>query len=323
MFDTGSSDLWIPSSLSDPTCVICLTSPQYYSSRSSTYKQNGSVFSIAYGLGSAFGFYSLDTVTIGSAKIKHQAFGEVIQEYDFEFSSAAGILGLGFPAISVSSFPIVFENMIEQKLVKKPIFSFFLTRDPKKGYYGELIFGGVDKDYYTGEFTYVPIDVPGYWQFTMNGVSVGNNPIEFCNPNCQAIADTGTTFILGPSADLDALNEELGATLMADGNYGFDCNSIDVLPDIHFNIGGNVFKLTSRQYIVFNVTNDITNLTNNQTFCDSGFQGIEGLPFWILGDVFLGAYYTVFDYGNQRLGFAKSINKYQTLGEVNIAKNSF
>jgi hypothetical protein len=143
-----------------------------YSSRSSTHKQNGSDFSINYVVGGIFGFYSLDTVTIGSAKIKHQAFGEATQVSGLEFYPNAGTLGLGFPANSVSNFPIVFENMIEQKLVKKPIFSFFLTRDPKKGYYGELIFGGVDKDYYTGEFTYVPVDVPVQWQFTMNGVSV-------------------------------------------------------------------------------------------------------------------------------------------------------
>jgi cathepsin D len=316
LFDTGSSDLWIPSRLSDPTCISCLTSPQYYNSRSSTYKQNGSDFEILYGDGSGvFGFFSSDTVTIGSAEIKHQAFAEIFEASDMEFAPFAGILGLGFPAASSYSFPIVFENMIKQKLVRNPIFSFFLNRDPGKGKDGELIFGGVDKDYYTGEFTYVPVDVPFYWQFTMNGVSIGNNPIEFCNPNCEAIADTGTTLILGPTDDIDALNNALGATLMADGNYGFDCNSIDVLPDVHFNIGNNVLTLTSRQYVVINVTNDIINLTNNQIFCDSGFQPFD-FPLWILGDVFIGAYYTLFDYGNQRLGFAKAINKYQTLGKA-------
>ncbi len=313
-FDTGSSDLWIPSALSDPTCIICLTRPQYYSSMSSTYKQNGSDFKITYSSGGGvFGFFSSDTVSIGSAKITNQAFAEIIESSVSVHQLYTGILGLGFQALSHYSFPIVFENMIEQKLVKEPIFSFFLNRDPKKGKDGELIFGGVDEDCYTGEFTYVPIDVPGYWHFTMNGVSVGNNSLEICNPNCTAIADTGTSYILGPPAGVNALNIELGATII-DKIYGFDCNSIDVLPDVYFNIGGNVFKLTGRQYVVINVKKD-------KIFCHSGFQAYNVHPFWILGDVFLGAYYTVFDYGNQRLGFAKAVNKYQTPGEDSLIHN--
>ena len=40
--------------------------------------------------------------------------------------------------------------------------------------------------------------------------------------------------------------------------------------------------------------------------CISGFVGTS-LDTWILGDVFLGAYYTVFDAGeNRRVAFARS-----------------
>ena len=37
----------------------------------------------------------------------------------------------------------------------------------------------------------------------------------------------------------------------------------------------------------------------------SGFIGAD-VPTWVLGDIFIRAYYTLFDYGNRRVGFAKA-----------------
>lgn len=55
-------------------------------------------------------------------------------------------------------------NILDQGLVKEPVFSFWLNRDIEGEEGGEIVFGGVDPDHYKGEHTYVPVTKKGYWQ---------------------------------------------------------------------------------------------------------------------------------------------------------------
>lgn len=306
VFDTGSSNLWIPSK----KCysVACWIHKTYNSAKSSSYKADGTPLEIHYGSGSMKGFLSEDELTMAGVKIKNQTFGEATKLPGITFAVAKfdGILGMGFDTISVDHVVTPFENMINQKLVPEPVFSFYLNRDQTKQPGGEIIFGGIDENYFSGPITYTEVTSPGYWQFKMDGVSLtvnGNSAQNVCEGGCQAIADTGTSLIAGPKKEVLKLNEAIGAIPLPGGEYVLPTCDTDKLPDLVFKIAGKDFPLRAEQYV-------LKVAQGGKTICLSGLFGMDipNHPLWILGDVFIGPYYTVFDYGNKRVGFAQTKN---------------
>ncbi|KAG5445908.1 plasmepsin-2 [Clonorchis sinensis] len=301
VFDTGSSNLWVPSNRCSPWNEACRLHHRYDCEKSSTYKANGKPFSIQYGTGSVSGVLSTDVVTVSSAKVQDQTFGEAINEPGLVFVVAKfdGILGLAFQSIAVDNVVPVFDNMISQGLVEKPLFSVWLDRNDVQDIGGEIMFGGINKEHYMGDMYFVPLSSETYWQIDLDGIQVTS--LTLCAQGCQAIVDTGTTLIVGPTADVNQLNEALGAVSIEGGLSVLECSQIYTLPPIEFSINGENLTLQPTDYV-----QEMS--YRGGTICTSGFSGMEtpGAPTWILGDVFIGAYYTVFDKEQRRVGFARS-----------------
>ncbi|KAK9209759.1 hypothetical protein WN944_002127 [Citrus x changshan-huyou] len=213
IFDTGSSNLWVPSS----KCyfsIACYFHSKYRSGRSSTYKKNGKSADIHYGTGAISGFFSEDHVKIGDLVVKDQEFIEATREPSLTFLLAKfdGILGLGFQEISVGKAVPVWYNMVNQGLVNEPVFSFWFNRNADEEEGGEIVFGGMDPDHYKGEHTYVPVTQKGYWQFDMGDVMIDGQTTGFCAGGCAAIADSGTSLLAGPTTIITQVNHAIGAT---------------------------------------------------------------------------------------------------------------
>ncbi|XP_076945639.1 aspartic proteinase oryzasin-1-like [Bidens hawaiensis] len=211
IFDTGSANLWIPSS-ECISSVSCFLHSKYESSHSSTYKANGRPAAIHYGSESISGYFSKDTVEVGDLVIQHQEFIEVTKEPGLTFLAGKfdGILGLGFKEISIGSAIPVWDNIVNQDLVKDRVFSFWLNQQSKESEGGEIVFGGLDPKHYKGQHTYIPVTRTGYWQFDMDDVLIGGEPRGFCKSGCSAIADSGTSFIAGPVDVIKQINRAIG-----------------------------------------------------------------------------------------------------------------
>ncbi|KAH8244779.1 hypothetical protein KR032_000316 [Drosophila birchii] len=285
-FDTGSSNLWIPSI----SCTVsgCANHQTYNQTASSTYQANGTYFSITYGTGSVSGYLALDSVSVGGLTVTSQKFGQVYTEIGTNFVDALfdGILGMGFPALAADGVVPVFQNMINQNLVANRVFSFYLRDNGSTiNYGGELILGGSDPSLYRGSLTYVPVSQPAYWEFITDSIKIGNTVVSVAD---AAIADTGTSLIIAPQAEF----ETIAAIFSANSDGVFYCTSTKYMPDLVINIQAVDFRISPSYYV-----------EQDGSSCQLLIQSIDQ-EFWIFGDVFLGRFYTEFDVGNQRLGFA-------------------
>ncbi|XP_019193047.1 PREDICTED: cyprosin-like [Ipomoea nil] len=408
VFDTGSSNLWVPSAKCYLS-IACYFHSKYKSTNSNSYKKNGTSAAIKYGTGSISGFFSQDSINLGGLIVKDQDFIEATKEPGITFVAAMfdGILGLGFEEISVGGAIPVWYNMVNQGLVKEPVFSFWMNRNVQDEEGGEIVFGGVDAHHFKGAHTYVPVTQKGYWQFDMGDVLIDSKTTGYCVHGCSAIADSGTSLLAGPTAVIAQINHEIGASGVISqecksvvSNYGkamldmlltqvapklicseiglcapdstwdasmmiesvvdknneassglhgdmchlcrmavvwmesklkqnqteekildyidelcdrlptpmgessIDCSNLASMPSISFTIAGKSFELTPDEYVLQVGKGAVTQ-------CISGFIALDVPPprgpLWILGDVFMGRYHTVFDYGNMRVGFAEAV----------------
>jgi cathepsin D len=300
LFDTGSSDLWVMNAGS--TCTHCNKSfpyNKYDHSQSSTYSANGTQWTIYYGKGNATGYLSNDILTIGGLST-YVVFGECTSTDSPGF--ADGILGLAYRSISSEGVRPPLYVLYQNGLLDGFMFSMYLQTFPDSTKQGELLLGGIDHSYYTGELFYTPIiDHEWYVISVTGGIQVKGTAHASAK---IAIVDSGTSFLVGPVNDINAIIQAIGGSYYGYGLYTVSCNT--QYPNLFVHVGDanryQLLKITYNSYVI-----------NFGGICILAMQGADftddnGNAMWILGDVFMREWYTVFDLGNSSLGFGAAVN---------------
>eukprot|EP01062_Namystynia_karyoxenos_P069027 TRINITY_DN642_c0_g1_i1.p1 TRINITY_DN642_c0_g1~~TRINITY_DN642_c0_g1_i1.p1 ORF type:complete len:437 (+),score=195.46 TRINITY_DN642_c0_g1_i1:102-1313(+) len=323
IFDTGSSNLWVPSvKCNKELFPACKTHHLYNADNSSTSapctNPNGCRLTLPYGSGVVLGGISLDTVNVGGIDVTAQALGAVTVEPGQVWveSPFDGILGMGYPFIAIPKGTTpVFDNMMSQKSVAAGQFAFYLStldqKDPSKQT-SALTLGGSDPKYCADgkcDFTYTNLNplykAFGYWLIS-GKITVAGSSVDVCKHGitplgkCDLVVDSGTSILVGPSNRVQPLIDAVNATGIIAKDGTMDCAKVDTLPVLTVEIEGKGFELEPAFYVLRGQT------TANAEECQLGIQGISPLgagELWILGDPFLRKYYTLFDRDNNRVGF--------------------
>ena len=113
----------------------------------------------------------------------------------------------------------------------------------------------------------------------------------------KAIVDTGTSLIVGSPAVIGRIQNRLG------NRQKIPCGEVASLPTLTFVIEGTNFPLTPDAYVL-----KVSQF--GRTVCLAGFAETQFPPqlgeVVILGDSFLKEYYSIYDTGEERVGFAKA-----------------
>ncbi|KAF8919297.1 aspartic peptidase domain-containing protein [Mucidula mucida] len=280
----------------------------------STYRPSSTVilsdtsFEVDYLLGSVTGSVACDTIILGSYELSCQVFGMTNQTTGLNLASNgnAGILGMAFPsvaAIQSSDGATILANMFNYLDDASRFFAFKLGRQSGSDSTSSFSVGKLDSNFAHdfSDFFFSPVlkagaDAYDYWKLPIQYITINSTILHISpslikdSPNAIAVMDTGTTLILGPSADVTAFWKTInsGAGEVARKNPVTDMWEIKcekaVSVAFALGVGANMKE--------FPIHPEDVNWAaggNGTGWCVGGVQANDKVNSgdWLLGDVFL------------------------------------
>lgn len=311
------NDLFVPSA--ECRGSHCETKAYYNSSASSSFSKNNTASRCFYGPIVASGHVNNESLTIADLVVPNQPFHE-LNHYDtvwpdFEHEHFDSVLGLAMDRsmlenpITQNILPSPIKRIVDEGLLDDNIFSILLPEHP--GESGNIMFGGYNNDFFTGE----PVSHPLFpesttsWQIEVTSLALGDGysaTTDESLPTWKGLLMSRYPILGFPQKVGSELLKHINVTpSRCFGNFVVDCNSISELPDLTIGFTGQKITLTGEDYI--------SRITSPEGFCPDPVEEcvlmIETLPpipnipndTIVLGSTFLKKIYGIFDWDKRTI----------------------
>ena len=240
-------------------------------------------------------------------------------------TSVDGLWGLGYQ-VYPNNEQIVIPTVLDSIFAQNPTIDRLFTMELNQSG-GSFNIGGIEDQFVRDPVQYTPIIAHGWYVINNPNLAIGSNNGDLQEqPNIDirgitTIVDSGATVIILPTTYWNALKTGMIAAVgcvphMCSGDTVFDSSRFcftdfpfDSFPSIAFilpSVGSSTSSLVQlvlspRQYMIN------TQDTQGNPCVAFGFAESSG-DFLILGDTFMTQFYTIFDIGNNRIGFSAKLN---------------
>ncbi len=149
-------------------------------------------------------------------------------------------MGLAFPSMAAYGITPVFDSIINNKLLKKNVMTFYYSVDPLSR--GRITLGFIDKNKFKGKIRYYKVIDKYYWAIKLDDILLNGKSLGLCKSGCTAVADSGTSLITGPTNSLRKLLTSI--------TVNKKCKNYEHAETITFVLNGEKYVLTGKDYIL-------------------------------------------------------------------------
>merc|ERR1719487_251020 len=196
-------------------------------------------------------------------------------------------------------------------------FAVFLADNEQED--SEITLGGWANNRLEEDLSWAPVHDPdmGHWMVTIKSLRVNGELLKFCESDCKAAVDTGTSLLAVPTMAFPELYELLRHPAPLAGH----CEGPG--PLLHFEFEDFSITLGPREYAKAEPTSrasrpkfenkrqNTSETIRKDLFCRPMLMSLDmpeplGPKLFILGEPVLRKYYTVYDAHKKRVGFARA-----------------